>query len=65
MTKEEKAIEQMQKLEHRARELRNALDAVESKWNAKREIVRGTPAWESHCQREGIDPSYNFGDVLA
>lgn len=59
------SIQQIEKLEDRARELQNMLDNVRARWDKHRQIADSSPEWEAHCEETGKYRFYNFGDVLA
>ena len=60
------SFSKLQRLEESARKAQARLDQVNAEWTAERlRIDKEWPkAWDDHCIEQGLNPRYNFGDVL-
>jgi predicted transcriptional regulator len=61
----QKQIEQLLKLEDRARSISSRLSDVQYKWQNLYDKLVETPEWQQSCADRGYSVSYEFRDVLA
>lgn len=60
-----KTVEQIKKLEQRAKDLQMKMWKIEEKWKKQMAKAKRTPEWTAHCLATGSVQNYNFSDILA
>lgn len=63
LSKIQRKIQQIDKLEKRARDLQMRLWQIEAKWQPLKNEVRFTFDWKARCDKQGCPPDYTFGDL--